>query len=155
MIEGSNHGCTYLANAESHSFSLSGHEDYLFADFYLRVLAQNTGQHELCALANGVYGRVLDDYAREVHQQYLEWHDRPPEVGLVPIRLLKPLGIQHVVHRHHVVALVHVPRPHSSQLLHVSSRVEHQPQVLTQRADLGACLARDPQRTQAFFVLQL
>lgn len=57
--------------------------------------------------------------------------------------------------RDQVLVLVHSTRSHSSQLLHVRTDTEQQTQVHTERTNVSASLAADPEDTEVAVVVEL
>lgn len=57
--------------------------------------------------------------------------------------------------RDQILVLVHSTRSHSSQLLHVRTDTEQQAQVHTERTDVSAGLAADPEDTKVAVVVEL
>mmetsp|Transcript_3481 Transcript_3481/g.8390 ORF Transcript_3481/g.8390 Transcript_3481/m.8390 type:complete len:405 (+) Transcript_3481:155-1369(+) len=106
--------------------------------------AEEARNHELGAVANGVDGAVLHHDPLVRDQEPLQGEDRAPEVALILIRVVGPLRVEHVVHRHQVVALRHRSRADAPKLLHVPSDAQEEPQVHAHGAHVRARLARDP-----------
>lgn len=69
-------------NAEGDGLSLGGHDDDLLVDLDVGLVSEETGDHELGAIADGVDGRVLDHQSLVARQERLERADDPAEVGL-------------------------------------------------------------------------
>ena len=141
-------------DGHSNGLSLGGDDDTLGADFDVAGEAQDSGQHELGAVADGVDGAVFGHDARVVGEESLERQDDSPEVGFVLVVFVFILGVQHVVHRAQIVVLGELSTSHSSQLLHVSPHSAEQSDVLAHGSDVGARLAGDPEHSQVLALIE-
>ena len=149
---------THLRNAHSDRLAFRRHQHHLLAHLDAVGEAQQTGDHQLRAVANGVHRRVLHHDLLVLDQQHLQRTDHATQVLLalhLTLRLfthlavlVAPLRVQHVVHRHHAVVLRDVARAHATQLLHVTARAQQQTQVHAQRTDVRARLAAHPEHAQ-------
>mmetsp|Transcript_11307 Transcript_11307/g.27527 ORF Transcript_11307/g.27527 Transcript_11307/m.27527 type:complete len:303 (+) Transcript_11307:533-1441(+) len=135
----------HLRDAHSDGLTFSGHQDHFLIDLDAVLEAQEAGEHELGAVADGVHRRVLHHAALEVREQELEGLDAVPQVGLILRVVVKVLSVQNVVHCHHVRVLVQDARAVAAQLLHVPAHAKHEAQVHAERADVGARFAGDPE----------
>lgn len=77
------------------------------------------------------------------------------EVGLVAVVVVEPLGVEDVVEGDQVLGLVHSTRPHTAQLLHVSTNTEQKTQVDAESTDVGTGLAADPEDTELPLIVEL
>mmetsp|Transcript_21948 Transcript_21948/g.51874 ORF Transcript_21948/g.51874 Transcript_21948/m.51874 type:complete len:409 (+) Transcript_21948:429-1655(+) len=148
MVAGGHHGRRHLRDAEADCLALGGDHDNLGPDFNAVLEAQQAGDHELRAVADGVDRTVLDHHALVRDEKALEREDHAAQVRLVLVRVEGPLGIEHVMHRHQVVRLRQRTRPHAPQLLHVPAHAEQQPEMHAHRSHVRACLAADPEDPQ-------
>lgn len=69
-------------NTERNGLSLGGHEDNLLVDLDVGLVPEQTGDHELGSVADGVDGRVLDDQPLVAGKERLERSDDSSEVRL-------------------------------------------------------------------------
>lgn len=58
------------------------------------------------------------------------------------------------MHRHNIIALPQRATPHPPQLLHMPANAENESQVDTERPDIGARLAADPEYGEVAFVVE-
>lgn len=105
VVAGSHLDSGHLGNAEGDCLTLGGHDDDLLVELDARLVAEQTGDHELGTIANGVDGRVFDDDTLVGKQECLERSDRSSQVRLVVVIVVNPLGVENVVHRDHGVLL--------------------------------------------------
>ncbi len=120
------------------------------------VVAQQTGKHQLGAVADGVDGRVLDHEALVGAEQGLERHDDLAQVRLVAAVVILPLGVEDVVQRdERAVVLGHDTAADTAELLHVRADAEQQTQVDAERPDVGAGLAGHPEDAEVAVVVEL
>lgn len=124
VITGTDLRRRHLRNGHSNSLSLRGHDHDLAPEVYVAVVTQNSWDHELRAVADGVYGGVLDDDSWEAHEEDLKGEDYAAQVGFVLVVLVPPLGVQDVVHSHEVLVLGHRTRFCSAQFLHMASSAQ-------------------------------
>jgi hypothetical protein len=141
---------------------------------YRRTVSEESWDHELCTVADGVDSAILDDDSLHTGEEGLERSNDTPQVGFynpsssvqgptgwktrrltIPGVVVQPLSIQHVVHRHNVVRLSHRSTPDPPQLLHVPSYSQQQSEVDAERTDVRSCLARDPEDGEVALVVEL
>lgn len=89
----------HLGNTDSNGLALSGHEDDLLVGVNAGIVPQQTGKHQLGAVADGVDSRVLDDKALVRAEERLERLDDLAQVRLVAAVVVLPLGIENIVQR--------------------------------------------------------
>lgn len=82
VIAGAQVDGAHESDTESNSLSLSRHDDDLLVDLNVGLVSKETRDHELCAVADGVDGRVLDDEPLVTSEERLERSDDASEVGL-------------------------------------------------------------------------
>lgn len=145
----------HLSNTKSNSLTLGGHEDNLVVDLNTGLVAEETWNHELGTVADGVDGRVLDDNALVGGQKSLKWRDNAAEVALITGVVGHPLGVKNVVEGNHVLLLVHGSGADTAQLLHVCSHAQKKTKVDTEGTDVGSGLARNPEDTEVALVVEL
>jgi hypothetical protein len=73
---------SHLRNTDRDGLSLGGHDDDLLVELDVGFVTEETGDHELGTVADGVDGRVLDDDALVAGEEGLERADDAAEVGL-------------------------------------------------------------------------
>nr|PNR30199.1 hypothetical protein PHYPA_026515 [Physcomitrium patens] len=143
------HHCRrHLSDAQRYRLALRRHQHHLLAHLDPLLVPQQPGNHQLRPVADGIHCAVLHHAPLVARQQNLQRHDHPPQVALVLVVVVHPLRVQHVVHRHQVVFLAQNPRPNPTQLLHVTSHSQQQPQVHAQRSNVRPRLARHPEHHQ-------
>lgn len=142
-LDGAHHGV-----AESNGLALGRHEHDFLADLDAILEPQQTGDHELRAVGDGVDGGVLDDDALVAGEQGLERLDNGAEVALVAIGVVLPLSVENIVHRDKTLLFVHGTAPHTPQLLHVRLDTHQVAKMLAQHTDVRASLAADPERSE-------
>ena len=120
------------------------------------VIPEQTGKHQLGAVADGVDSRVLADKALVRAEQRLERLDDLAQVRLVAAVVVLPLGIENIVQRdQRAVVLRHDTGAHTAELLHVGAHAEEQTQVNAESTDVGAGLARHPEDAEVAVVVEL
>eukprot|EP00128_Syssomonas_multiformis_P013854 Colp12_sorted_trinity150504_noHs@23833 len=148
VVDGGHHRGGHLGNAHRHGLALGGDHHDLVAGLDAVSEAQQTGDHELGAVADRVDRAVLDHHALEGSEQHLKGHHDAAQVALVLALVVGVLRVQHVVHGAQVLLLRQDARAHAAQLLHVASGAREQTQVHAQRTDVGAGLAGHPEHAQ-------
>ena len=155
-VVASRHHCSrHLCNANSNGLALGCHQDHLIIALDARLKAEESRDHELGTVADGIDSAVLHDEALEVRQENLEGHDDAAQVGLVLEVVERPLGVEEVMHGHHVLGLPEDAGPHTTELLHVPSNTEQQPKVHTERPDVGAGLTGEPEGAEVALLVVL
>lgn len=119
------------------------------------TVSQETGEHELGAVAHGVDGTVLDDESLIRGQEGLQGSNDAAQVGLVAGVVHGPLRIEHVVQGDQLLGLVHGAAAHATQLLHVGADAEQETEMHAEGTDVGAGLAADPEDTEVALVVKL
>ncbi len=76
-------------------------------------------------------------------------------VRTVPSIVIRPLGIQDIVHGHHVVVFVKCSAAHPSQLLHMPSNTKQQSHMYAKRPDVRAGFAGDPEHGEIPLLIDL
>jgi hypothetical protein len=145
----------HLGDGDGDGLALGGHDDDLSADVDAVVVAQDAGNHEFGAVADGVDGGVLDHDPGQLQQQHLEGQHYSAQVGLVLVVFVSPLRVQQVVHRHQVVVLRHAPAPRPAQLLHVPAHSQQQADVNAQGSNVSSRLAGNPEHSQSLLSIEL
>lgn len=92
-----------MSDTQSNCLALGGHKHNLFVDLDPGLIAQQPRNHKLGTVADGVDGAILDHDAFVGRKKGLERADDAAEVGLVLSVVVGPLGVEDVVHRHHIV----------------------------------------------------
>jgi hypothetical protein len=118
------------------------------------TISEETWNHELSTVADGVNGTVLDDDSLVGSEKGLERSDDLSEVRLVSGVVLHPLGIKDIMKSDHVLLLVHSTRSNTSKLLHVSTNAQQETQVHTESTDVGTGLTADPENTQVALIVE-
>ena len=116
--------------------------------------AEETGQHELSTVADGVDRAVLDDDALVAGEETFKGRDDVTEVRLVAVVVVEPLGVENIVESDQVLSLIHGTRPHAAQLLHVGANTEQKTQVNAKSTDVGTSLAADPENTKLPLIVE-
>lgn len=156
MCQGSLLNVAHLRNGKSNGLALGGNENDLLVGRNVLLEPQETGNHELGAVADGIDGRVLDDNALVRRQKSLEGLDDAAQGRLVATVVVLPLSIKNVVEGNHLsVVLPHGTTAHTAQLLHVRADAEKQAQVDAEGSDVGSGLARHPEDAEVAVVVEL
>lgn len=121
----------------------------------LHTITQETRQHKLSTVADGVDSAVLDNETLVASEQSLEGCNDSAEVSLIPGVVHRPLGVQNIVQGNEMLGLVHSTTAHTSELLHVGTNTKQQTQVHTQGSDIGTGLAAHPEHTQVAVIVKL
>mmetsp|Transcript_33747 Transcript_33747/g.100096 ORF Transcript_33747/g.100096 Transcript_33747/m.100096 type:complete len:511 (-) Transcript_33747:10-1542(-) len=145
----------HLRDADGDRLALGGHQDHLLVHLDVVGEAEQPRQHQLGAVADGVDGGVLEDEPLVAREEQLERLDDVPQVRLVLLSVVEVLGVEDVVHRHHVLRLAQRARARAAQLLHVPAHAQHQPQVHAERPDVRACLARHAKDAEVALIVVL
>lgn len=146
----------HLRNRKSNGLTLGGDENDLLVGGNVLLEPQETGNHELGAVADGIDGRVLDDNALVRRQKGLEGLNDAAQGRLVATVVVLPLSIKNVVEGNHLaVVLPHGTTAHTAQLLHVRADAEEQAQVDAEGSDVGSGLARHPKDAEVAIVVEL
>jgi hypothetical protein len=119
------------------------------------TVAEETRNHQLGTVADGVDSAVLDDNTLVAGEQGLERADNLAEVRLVAVVIVNPLGIHHIVQSDHTLALVHGSGANTAKLLHVGTNTEEETKVDTEGTDVGTSLTADPEDTEVALVVEL
>ena len=156
VITSSHGGSSHLSDCEGNCLSLCGDEDDLLATFDIGFISQNTWQHELRTVTDGVDRSVLDDNSWVVDQKDLEWHNDSSEILLFAVLLEMPLGIFDVVHSDHGFVLFEGTASYSPELGHVCTTSEKVTDMNAKSSNIGTSLATDPEDTHVslFVVLE-
>lgn len=144
----------HLCVGKGDSLTLGGHEDNLLVDLNALLETEETGQHKLGTVADGVDRAVLDDNALVAGEKALEGRDDVTEVRLVAVVVVDPLGVEDIVESDQVLGLVHSTRSHTAQLLHVGTDTEQKTQVNAESTDVGTSLAADPEHTKLPLIVE-
>lgn len=73
---------SHLSNTDRDGLSLGSHDDDLLVQLDVGLVAEETGDHELGTVADGVDSRVLDDDALVAGEEGFERSDDAAEVRL-------------------------------------------------------------------------
>ena len=145
----------HLRVGESNGLTLSGHENDLLVDLDSLLESQQTRQHQLGTVADGVDRAVFNNNTLVAHQETLERSNDLAQVGLVAVVVVQPLGIEDVVQSDEVLGLVHGSTPHTAQLLHMGTDTEQKTKMHAKSTDIGSSLAADPEYTKLPLVVEL
>jgi len=145
----------HLGNTDGNGLTLSGDENNLLVDVNARLVAKETGKHELGTVADGVDGAVLHDHTLVASEERLEGRDDSAERRLVALVVVDPLGVKNVVKSGHAVLLVHGTGADTAELLHVTTDTEKETKVDTEGTDVGTGLARNVEDGKLALVVEL
>jgi D-arabinose 1-dehydrogenase-like Zn-dependent alcohol dehydrogenase len=109
--------------------------------------SQQTRQHKLGSVADGVDRAVLNNNALVAHEQTLQRRDDLAQVGLVTVVVVYPLRVENVVQGNQVLGLVHGSTPDTAELLHVGTHTEQKTHMYAKGTDVSSGLAADPENT--------
>jgi len=155
VIAGGNGGGGHLGDGEGNGLTLGGDQDDLAANFDTALVSEDTGKHELGAIAHRVDGGVLDDDPGVGGQEDLERHDDSAEVVLVVGVLEVPLGIKDVVHGDHGLVLLEGTGADTSKFLHVGAATEEVTEMDAESTDVGTGLTGDPDNSEVSLLIVL
>ena len=145
----------HLSNGKGDSLTLSGDKGNLVADLDVAFITEDTGEHELGAIADSVDGGVLDYNTLVADKENFEGHNNAAEIFFVVVLLEVPLSILDVVHRHHGLVLFEGTGAHTTQLLHMSTATEEVANMDTKRTHISASLTADPEDAHVALVVVL
>jgi hypothetical protein len=145
----------HLCVGERNGLTLGGHENNLLVDLDTLLESQQTRQHKLGTVADGIDRAVLNNNTLVAHQQTLKRRNDLAQVGLVAVVVVQPLSIKNVMQSDEVLGLVHGSTPHTAQLLHVSTDTEQKTQVHTESTDVRSGLAAHPEYTELPLIVKL
>mmetsp|Transcript_46471 Transcript_46471/g.77221 ORF Transcript_46471/g.77221 Transcript_46471/m.77221 type:complete len:358 (-) Transcript_46471:304-1377(-) len=145
----------HLRIRQTHRFAFGGHNHHFVAHFNAVIVAQNAWDHDLGAITHRVHRRVFDHNTLVGRQQTLQWHHTSPQIRLIVCAIEHVLGIEYVVHGHHVVAFAQVTRAHSTQFLHVGRSAAQQTQMNAQRTNVSARLTTNVEHAQSTLLIVL
>lgn len=115
---------------------------------------EQTRNHELGTVADGVDGAVLDDNPLVRSEQRLEGRNDLAQVRLVQVVVMDVLGVENVVKGDQVVVLAHGTTPDTPELLHVCANTKKKTQVDAESTNVGTSLAADPEDTEVAVVVE-
>lgn len=116
---------------------------------------KETRDHKFGTVANGVYRAVLDDNTLVGRKKTLQRANDPPQVRLVALVVIQPLGVHNIMQGDHAVVLVHGSTAHATELLHVRANAKQETKVDTQSPNVRSCLTADPENTQMSVIVEL
>ena len=145
MIARGHDGGGHERDGERHRLALGGHDHDLLLDLDAVVVAQHAGQEDLGAVADRVDRAVLEYDALVGDEERLERPNDATQVALVLVVVVSVLGVDQIVHAHHVVRLGEDARAAAAQLLHDAAGAEEQAEVHAQCAHIRARLAAHPE----------
>jgi len=155
VVASGDSGGGHLGDRNGDGLTLGGDDNDLGSDFNAGFVAEDTGEHELGTVADGVDGGVLDHNTGVAGQEDLERHDNSTQVLLVVVLLEVPLGVLDVVHGNHGLVFLEGSGTHTSELLHVSTAAEEVTQMDAEGSNVSSSFAGDPENTHVAFLVVL
>lgn len=155
MIASGHLDSRHLRIGERNGLTLGGHEDNLLVDLDTLLESQQTRQHELSTIADGVNRAVLNNDTLIAHQEAFKRRDDLAQVSLVAVVVVQPLSVKNVVQSDKVLGFVHGSTPHTAQLLHVGTDAEQKTQVHAESTDVGSGLAAHPEHAELPLIVKL
>lgn len=143
----------HRSDGDRDGFSLGGDEDDLAADFDAGLVTEDSREHKLGSVADGVDRGVLDDNPGVLDEEDLKGHDDSAEIGLVAELVVVPLGVFDVVHGHHSLVLLKGSRADSAKLLHMRAATKDIADVHAESTHVGSGLAGDPEDTHVALLI--
>lgn len=116
---------------------------------------QETRNHQLGTVADGIDGTVLDDNTLVGGEKTLQGADDLAQVSFVAVVVVDPLGVHNIVQGDHALGLVHSTGAHTTKFLHVSADTKEQTQVDTECTDISTSLTAYPEDTEMALVVEL
>ena len=86
-------------------------------------------------------------------QESFQRLDDPPEVGLILVIVVQPLGIQNIVHGDQALILVLNSRPVSAKLLHLTSNSEKESKMDAECSNIRSGFTTDPKDAHVSLVV--
>lgn len=117
--------------------------------------AEETRNHELCTVADGVNSAVLDDNTLVGCEKTLKGTDDPAQIRFVALVVIQPLRIHDIVQSDHTLVLVHSSTAHTTELLHVRTDAEKKTKMNTQSTNVSSRLTADPENTKVSVIVEL
>lgn len=117
--------------------------------------AEETRNHELCTVADGVNSAVLDDNTLVGCEKTLKGTDDPAQIRFVALVVIQPLRIHDIVQSDHTLVLVHSSTAHTTELLHVRTNAKKKAEVNTQSTNVSSRLTADPENTKVSVIVEL
>lgn len=145
----------HLGNTDGDSLTLGGHQNDLLVNLNTGFVTEETRNHELGTVTDGVDRAVLDNDTLVGGEESLQRLNDLAKVGFVTVVVVHPLSVQNIVQGHHAFSLVHGSTSHSPKLLHVGADTEKQTKVNTQGSDVSPSFTAHPKDTQVALIVEL
>ena len=116
---------------------------------------EETWNHELRTVAHGVDSAVLNDDTLVGREEALQRRDDLPQVRLITLVVIQPLGIHNIVQSDHALVFIHSTTAHTTEFLHVCTNTKQKTQVDTQSPNVSSCLTTDPEDTKMSVIVEL
>lgn len=145
----------HLGDTDGDGLSLSGHDDNFLSDLDTVLVSEDSGDHELSSVADGVDSGVLDDDSGVSLEEDLKRHDHLSKVRFILEVLIKPLGILDVVHGDHGLVLLHGSGSDSSELLHMGTNIQVVTEVNTLSSDISSGFARNVEDSHVLLSVEI
>ena len=113
--------------------------------------SQDTRQHQLRAITDGVHRGILNHDSGERNEQGFERQNDTTKVFLVFAGVVKMLGVQDIVHGDHVFIFSEAAWSDTTEFLHMAASAQQKTNVLAHGTHVGPGFAGNPENAQAFF----